>query len=328
MLITSRREEYIAAVDDADVLTAAACIEIDDLSLSDLEKYLPLTVAGQRTGLWDPVLAHLRDQPNHPASLILREVLSTPLMVLLARTVYSDTPDYGSPMVLLNSSRFTTPTLIREHLFDQFIPAAYRVHQTSSRRTRWSAQRAEQWLIFLAHDMEHRQQGGSDVAWWRLSGAVPRPLIAGSFGIIAGFGGALGFPFSVALGVGLVLAVSVGLISRIAIRNARSSLVRCLAGEILGGIVSTAASTAMFGAGPRYVYLGAFLANSLAFAAAASPLGGSHHWIYGYLRGNTVFDIPLSFNDRWQNWRDLWLSCANFKRARTWACSGNRSCAG
>ena len=274
LALTSRREEYIAAVDDADVLTAAACIEIDDLSLSDLEKYLPLTVAGQRTGLWDPVLAHLRDQPNHPTSLILREVLSTPLMVLLAKTIYSDTPDYGSPMVLLNSSRFTTATLIREHLFDQFIPAAYRVHPASSRRTRWSAQRAEQWLIFLAHDMERRQQGGSDIAWWRLSGAVPRPLIAGSFGAISGLSGALLFPFPANLGVGLVLAVTVVLISRKVVRNEKSGFVRCLAGGILGGVVSTAVETTAFGVGPHYTNLNGFLSGGLAFAAAASPFGG------------------------------------------------------
>ena len=157
-------------------------------------------------------------------------------MVLLAKTIYSDTPDYGSPMVLLNSSRFTTATLIREHLFDQFIPAAYRVHPASSRsRTRWSAQRAEQWLIFLAHDMERRQQGGSDIAWWRLSGAVPRPLIAGSFGAISGLSGALLFPFPANLGVGLVLAVTVVLISRKVVRNEKSGFVRCLAGGILRG---------------------------------------------------------------------------------------------
>ena len=99
LLLTSRPGEYVAAVTTTDVLSAAAGIELDDLSLADLNDYLPRTTRpaladGQMTTVWDPVLAHLRDHPADPASKTLRKVLSTPLMVSLARAVYSDTPGH------------------------------------------------------------------------------------------------------------------------------------------------------------------------------------------------------------------------------------------
>jgi hypothetical protein len=52
-------------------------------------------------------------------------------------------------------------------LFDAFIPAAYRRHPAG----RWTAQRAETWLVFLASHLE-RTIGVPDLAWWQVRRAV------------------------------------------------------------------------------------------------------------------------------------------------------------
>jgi NACHT domain len=76
LLLTSRPDEYAAAVAGTDVLTAAA-IELIDLIVTDLVNYLPRTTRKtvptdtDTTGatVWDPVLTELRDHPRtRPAS--------------------------------------------------------------------------------------------------------------------------------------------------------------------------------------------------------------------------------------------------------------------
>ncbi len=69
-ILTSRPAEYAAAVELADVLSAAAGISIVDLTLDELAAYLPRTTRklgkepGKTVTKWDPVLAHLRNDPN------------------------------------------------------------------------------------------------------------------------------------------------------------------------------------------------------------------------------------------------------------------------
>jgi len=73
-------------------LSQAAAIEVADLGLEDLEGYLPRTSAKAASpggSRWGPVLATLRDNPDSRASVNLAKVLTTPLMVALARAVYS-----------------------------------------------------------------------------------------------------------------------------------------------------------------------------------------------------------------------------------------------
>jgi len=59
MVLTSRSDEYAAAVQGNDLLTNAAGIELADLGLPDLVDYLPRTT--RRTAdpdtPWEPVLA-------------------------------------------------------------------------------------------------------------------------------------------------------------------------------------------------------------------------------------------------------------------------------
>ncbi|MFE7661307.1 NACHT domain-containing protein [Streptomyces celluloflavus] len=167
LLLTSRRTEYAAAVAGTRVLASAAVVELTALSLADLDNYLPRTTrkATPTSTVWDPVLKHLRDHPRHPAGVRLATVLATPLMVALARTIYSDTPD-RDPSVLLDTDRFRTPEALEDHLLDNFIPTVYR-DQTPAHRARIPHR-----LGYLAQHLD--RLGTRDLAWWQLGSTLPR----------------------------------------------------------------------------------------------------------------------------------------------------------
>jgi hypothetical protein len=231
LLLTSRPEQYAAAVAGADVLSAAACIRLEALDLDDLEAYLHLATRpgpdpASRT-VWAPVIAHLRAyrqstasgatsaeggavsgdaagprssaEPANAAALI--EVLGTPLMVALARTVYSETPG-RDPSDLLDPVAFPTDESLRAHLLAEFVPAAYagapaeseeagrpedrrgRGRGRGSERRRWDARRARHFLGYLAWHMQ--EQDRNDLAWWELGTVIGRRRIMAVVGIVVG----------------------------------------------------------------------------------------------------------------------------------------------
>jgi len=263
LLLTSRPGEYVAAVTSTDVLSAAAGIELDDLSLADLTDYLPRTTRpaladGRMTTLWDPVLAHLRDHPADRSSKTLRKVLSTPLMVSLARAVYSDTPDHN-PVDLLKTDRFDTVAGLQDHLLDAFIPAAYQdpLGDYPGRRLRqWDPAQAQHWLGCIAWHLD--RLGTHDLAVWQLgtTSRLTRGLIAGFgsvlvFGLagwLSGGGSATGSRYALTYALinglvfGLAGGLSFGLGSRrepshaqIRFRGAASPYLRRLAGGFVVG---------------------------------------------------------------------------------------------
>lgn len=173
LLLTSRPEEYAAAVRAGDVLTAAPVVELSDLTAADLAGYLPLTTrktdAGSGRNKWQPVLDHLETGPSP-----LLEVLSTPLMVALARATFSDTD--SDPRELLDA---TSATAIEDRLLAGFVPAVYSQIQPGHRS--YELETVHRWLTFLACHL--RKQGTYDLAWWRLVFAVPRLVV----GLVSGF---------------------------------------------------------------------------------------------------------------------------------------------
>ncbi|MFI9274159.1 helix-turn-helix domain-containing protein [Kitasatospora sp. NPDC052896] len=186
LLLTSRTEQFADAA-AIDVLRKAAGIELVDLTTDDLLHYLPRTARptapGERTGrvatVWDPVLDGLRGRPDSPSSANLATVLSTPLMVLLARTVYSDTPGQD-PADLLDTARFPTPEALEEHLLAGFVPTVYRRRPPTpptAARPRppraWDPERARRYLGYLAGHLDRpEQRDRQDLAWWQLSGSL------------------------------------------------------------------------------------------------------------------------------------------------------------
>ncbi|MFC3895014.1 helix-turn-helix domain-containing protein [Lentzea rhizosphaerae] len=142
LLLTSRVDEYRDAVEGTDVLTSAAAVVVADLTSDDLADYLPRTT---RKKVWAPVLDEVRG--GGP----LAKVLVTPLMVALARRIYSDTPDHD-PAELL---RFHDADEIERHLLGSFVPAVYGT----------DAERVQPWLGHLADHLT--RLGTHDVEWWR-----------------------------------------------------------------------------------------------------------------------------------------------------------------
>ncbi|MER6050936.1 NACHT domain-containing protein [Streptomyces sp. NPDC001793] len=174
LLLTSRRAEYAAAVSRTRVLASAACIELTDLSPADLESYLPRTT---RASVWSPVLEHLRDRPLYPASIQLSTVLTTPLMVALARTIYSDTSD-RDPSALLDTDRFSTPDALERHLLDNFVSTVYRDQPPALR------ERIPHRLGYLAQHLN--QLGTRDLAWWQLGSTLRRSSRMRVIGLLTG----------------------------------------------------------------------------------------------------------------------------------------------
>jgi len=238
LLLTSRPEEYRAAVAGTDVLTAAGGVALTDLTIDDLAGYLPRTTrkTGPGGSAWQPVLTELRDYPDSAASRTLAAVLTTPLMVGLARTIYSDTPDHD-PAVLLDTERFPTVAAVEEHLLGNFVPTVY--HAESSR---FDPERVPYWLGYLAQHLN--RLGTHDLAWWQLGTSMRRSarvlvvalavaLAVGLVdlvveGLLTGDLTAYVVTFSVTLGLlaGLALGVAHGLADRFARATLEPSRVR------------------------------------------------------------------------------------------------------
>ncbi|MEU1629661.1 NACHT domain-containing protein [Streptomyces sp. NPDC020096] len=210
LLLTSRPDEYTRAVnspensvdsegsDDSDVLTAAAVIELEGLTVDDYADYLirasrTIRGGGADRTVWDAVLARLREAPHTLGTANLAEVLTTPLMVSLARTIYSDAPR-RDPEKLLH---FPTPEALQDHLLAAFIPAVYKPAPKDDRdadgprhRHHWTPERAQHWLGYLAAHLE--QLKTHDLAWWQLGTIERRSSRMLMVGFLAGM--ALGVP--------------------------------------------------------------------------------------------------------------------------------------
>ncbi|WP_439945858.1 helix-turn-helix domain-containing protein [Streptomyces sp. BBFR109] len=174
LVLTSRPAEYAAAVEETDVLTSAAPIELTDLTLDDLDHYLPRTTrktdrSDPAAGAWQAVLKKLREPSPDGSPAPLVTVLTTPLMVALARTVYSDTPEHD-PAELLDAERFPGVRELEEHLLDSFLPTVYRGARPGARG--WDPERVQRWLGHLARHLTELRT--PDLAWWRLGHGLRR----------------------------------------------------------------------------------------------------------------------------------------------------------
>ena len=170
LVLTSRTEEYRAAVDATKPLTGAPCVELMRLGLDDLTEYLRLTArkSDQGVPLWQPVLDEMRREPSTPECEAVAAALTTPLMVVLAQTVYGGKPN-RDPAELIEPRRFPTAGSVETHLMEQLVPVAY-CRSTEGRR--FEPDRARHWLGRLARHLE--RLGGRDLAWWELGASMHR----------------------------------------------------------------------------------------------------------------------------------------------------------
>jgi hypothetical protein len=187
-------------------LSGTAGIELRPLDSGTVTSYLYADAARDQDSPWHSALAELA------ADAPLAAALSSPLLLTLARVIYNTRPgESGGPApdpvelpapdpVELRS--LPDRAAIEDRLLTAFVKAAYRNADTgplASRRTRpWPADRAGQWLSFLAGHLES-DIGEPDFAWWQLIKAVPRPVAAMAAGLITGAAAALAVEISLVI---------------------------------------------------------------------------------------------------------------------------------
>ncbi|MGO1053396.1 NACHT domain-containing protein [Crossiella sp. CA198] len=206
LLLTGRTEQYAAAVACARVLSGAAVVELADLTPADLTAYLPRIARTDRG--WAAVLRELHGNPRSPAGARLTAVLSTPLMVAMARGVYSDVPG-KDPAELLDRGRFGSREAIETYLIGTFTTAAYQRPPEPGRR-RWDPRLAERWLSYLAWHLN--RLGKPDLQWWQLGETLRRRTRALVVGLVSGLATGLMVAVADTLGTGSVRGLAHGLL--------------------------------------------------------------------------------------------------------------------
>ncbi|MDT0309566.1 NACHT domain-containing protein [Streptomyces sp. DSM 44917] len=159
-------------------LWGAAGVEVLPLAPATVAAFLRRDAGGAGTASaarWEGVISRLG------TGAPVAGALDNPLVLSLARVVYNPRdgeragalPDPGE---LLDRRALPTAEAVRTHLYDAFVPAAYRPGPGPRTRERWPGPRAERALSELARHLERNLRGAPDLAWWELRLAVPRRL--------------------------------------------------------------------------------------------------------------------------------------------------------
>ena len=310
IVLSSRTNEYQNLMSSATSrkLVGAAGIMLNDLDVASVESYLRHSASGgvKSNDRWSKVLAAV------PRDAAIATILANPLMVALARTIYSFHQGTGTkappnPEELLDRVRFPEIEDLRSYLLSAFVPAAYRQSGRKSHSASWRADKAERWLIALAQHLElgtfgepHRDGTSiavrkTDLAWWELADAIPRwwvPTAAGLLaGIPAGIAAWLNPESGVGVGISLLVGIPVGLsiqgrlraklgTDRPMVTKSTAALGAGLLGGLVGGIIG-ASSRAAGGDGG----IAGGLAVGFATGGLCGPLGGFVGGMIGALVG-------------------------------------------
>ena len=279
-VVTCRTEQYKDAIwpqgGVRTTVTEAAAVQLCPLDAEAVSDYLCKTGGPDAAKRWHSVLTALGTKEP------VGQVLSTPLMIALARIIYNPragevTGELRDPAELC---KLADRAAVEARLLDTFIHAAYRPHEESRRRNRWTAAQAEQWLIFLARDLQKRRT--TDLNWWEIHSAAPRSLAGLSAGLIAGLAGASGLVNGVGVGIALITAVIVVLVVRRWDRPP-AGLARGLTGGLIGGVAGALAVYALIGAS-----LGPMLEGGLTDGLVIGYLGGFRAGLAGGFAGGFV----------------------------------------
>jgi len=196
-VLTSRTADFRTAVEKGGRrLTGAALVELQPLTLTEVEAYLLRRVSGSSRKEWADLLDRL--DRSHP----LAEALSTPLMVWLASASYAHRP--------AELACWPSESDITDHLLDELIPTVY------SDERRWRTEDVHRWLTYLATYVERRHNRTTpddpdDIAWWRLADAA-EPLVS----VVAVIAASLTTGGAVGLGIRLLFGLKAGIVAGLA----------------------------------------------------------------------------------------------------------------
>ncbi|PWI13681.1 NACHT domain-containing protein [Streptomyces sp. Act143] len=296
LVLSSRAEEYGATLAPADGvpvrLSGAATVELRPLQVPDVAAYLRRDAGGGESAdaRWEPVVRLLgTDTP-------VARALTSPLMLFLARTVYNPRPGEGAaglpdPADLCDRDRFPDPAAVRAHLFDAYVPAAYRPHPDHP--CRWTPEQAEHALRQLARQL----RGSTDLAWWQLRRVLPVRVAQVVTGLVLSV-----VAWVSATGAGRVTAYVGGLDSGW-LTGPPAPMVAGLAGGIAGGIGCGLVAGVTGGVAEGLTHL---LATGQAAWPATTTAGGLAYGFAGGIVGALSSRVAVQRSDsaarRW-NWR-------------------------
>ncbi|MBK0865469.1 NACHT domain-containing protein [Saccharopolyspora sp. HNM0986] len=238
LIVTSRPNAYAVAARGIKAVSGAAAITLEPLTLDEARDYLCHTTSKDRAPAWDEVFERLAAEPDESVSQDLASVLTTPLMVVLARTVYNDETG-RTPLDLLASQRFPTKTVVEDHLLDEYLTTVYAHPDTGVGRSRtpnWDPARVRHWLGYLATHLQRRDT--HDLTWWHLHTTLhrrTRVLITAAIvaltvgfttglakGLVDGFAQGLTYGLMDGLTLGLAVGFVVGLVNEVRFSRGRT----------------------------------------------------------------------------------------------------------
>ncbi|MEV0348660.1 NACHT domain-containing protein [Nonomuraea sp. NPDC050680] len=161
LVVTCRAPEFQRAVDAGGVIISrAAVVEIMPVDVERAIAFLSHPEPFRHR--WEPVFTHLRRDSESP----LARVLSTPLMVSLARTAFSLPATDPTTLARLDSRDAITAMLM-----DTFVTSVHDpdrpVPPEGRPPRRYAPAAAQRWLGCLA--LHLRLVGSTELVWWQLS---------------------------------------------------------------------------------------------------------------------------------------------------------------
>ncbi|MFE0522979.1 trypsin-like peptidase domain-containing protein [Streptomyces sp. NPDC058954] len=160
LVLTSRSAEFAEASARGGVLSRARGIEIKPVKPADAVRYLTgRDLIRRREDRWKEIEDTVTSRTGPVA-----DVLSTPLMLSLARKAYEHEGSSPSELAIAGDR-----AVIKKILLNRYLTSVY-PNPTERRRT-------ARWLTFLAREMGRSQGRDPDFHWWRLARAVPWPVI-------------------------------------------------------------------------------------------------------------------------------------------------------
>ncbi|MEV8508335.1 NACHT domain-containing protein [Actinoplanes sp. NPDC051475] len=283
LVLISQDKPFRAAVEQAgSTLPRATEVEVQPLRADESASFLR---AGQHGGeaRWQAVIERVEGKPRGGLALLL----SSPLMIYLARTAYEDPRTDPGDLIAM-----TVPQA-RAVLMGAFIPAVYGGLQNRADRPlrHYPVVKAERWLRFLARRMVARDMPG--LSWWRLPELSTAAIVTLRSAVSLAALVFIGLRWGLLIGVGFAFAARNALGSlQPAPRPVRAQL---RAGGIIGGAVVGGAAAIMAAAflipdGSLFVAVLFGLVISLATALMVNVLAGR-------TRDDDDFDMRASLRD-------------------------------
>nr|WP_232542060.1 NACHT domain-containing protein [Nocardia bovistercoris] len=193
-ILTCRTVEYRETARTARVLEKGFVIELEPLSVEDIESYLPRTANSPAAGRrWRSAIQSLKDDAQ-PSAATLLAVLENPLMVYLASRIFASGEGEGDPEAFV-SMEYAKATDVERLLLGGYLDIAFPppwIHPgsnsikasdgNSKRRIPpyYPREKALVWLHHIAHNLD-----GGELKWWSIANKVHKPITALVFAIFS-----------------------------------------------------------------------------------------------------------------------------------------------